>query len=279
MLAFIMTIAVMSGVTGKVHLSDEMIASAESPKVILTGENEEPAFLDLSSQDFYASTSAPQLQKVAVGGEEEEAAEEEDREPTDEELIRAAMLSTMDEKSKAKLIAREEQETAEKAEAEKKKQEKEKAKEEQKKNSGFVYSQHIPLSYELQEFTFNKCKERGLEYELVLAIMWRESRFKINAVNYNSNGTCDNGIMQINDVNRKWLREKYGITDLMDPYQNINAGTAMLGELTQKYGPHNALMAYQYGEGGMQAQFKKGNTTSHAIQEAYRQRDYYRTII
>lgn len=144
---------------------------------------------------------------------------------------------------------------------------------------GFVYCDKIPMSRELQAYTYKKCEERGIEYELVLAIIWRESNFKINAVHYNTNGTRDNGIMQINDVNRKWLRDDYGITDLMDPYQNIDAGTAMLGRLTSKYGVHNAMLAYQYGEGGMARKLKQGITTSTAIEKAYKQRDYYRKII
>lgn len=147
------------------------------------------------------------------------------------------------------------------------------------KSSEFVYSEKIPMSLELQQFTYAKCEERGLEYELVLAIIWRESGFNADAVNVNSNGTRDNGIMQINDINREWLKDKHGITDLMDPFQNIDAGTAMLGNLTSKYGPHNALLAYQYGEGGMARRLKQGITTSTAIEKAYKQRDYYRKII
>jgi soluble lytic murein transglycosylase-like protein len=86
-------------------------------------------------------------------------------------------------------------------------------------------------------------------------------------------------MMQINDVNRAWLRERYGIEDLMNPYQNINAGTAMLGELKTKYGIHRAMMAYQYGEAGMARKVAKGVTTSTATENAYKQRDLYKQII
>lgn len=148
-----------------------------------------------------------------------------------------------------------------------------------KEAKGFVYSDKIPLSYELQEYTFEKCSEYGLEYELVLAVMWRESRFNTNAINLNTNGTTDSGLMQINDVNRGWLYEKHGIEDLMDPYQNIDAGTSLLGELYKKYGEHGAMLAYQYGENGMQKKMDEGVTTSKSIEAAYRQRDYYRQIV
>ncbi len=151
--------------------------------------------------------------------------------------------------------------------------------EEEEQPGGFVYSDKIPMSRELQEYTYKKCEERGLEYELVLAIMWRESRFTTDAVNVNANGTRDNGIMQINDVNRAWLKENLGIDDLMDPYQNIDAGTAMLKRLEEKYGTHKAMLAYQYGEAGMAKKVAGGITTSAATEKAYRQRDIYKEMI
>ena len=144
---------------------------------------------------------------------------------------------------------------------------------------GFIYSETIPMSYELQAYTYEKCVERGLEYPLVLALIWRESRFQTNAVNVNRNGTRDNGIMQINDVNKGWLYERYGIDDLMDPYQNIDAGTAMLGSLMDKYGTHFALIAYQFGEAGMKQRVGRGQTTHSLIDALYSQRDYYRGIV
>jgi soluble lytic murein transglycosylase-like protein len=144
---------------------------------------------------------------------------------------------------------------------------------------GFVYSDKIPMSYELQEYTYRKCEERGLEYELILAVMWRESRFNTDAVNVNVNGTQDSGIMQINDVNKGWLSERWGIEDLMDPYQNIDAGTAMLGGLTDKYGEHRAMLAYQYGETGMARKLANGVTTSAAIEKAYKQREVYKELL
>jgi len=144
----------------------------------------------------------------------------------------------------------------------------------------FVYLPGIPLSEELQRFTYERCQEVGIEYELVLAIMWRESRFQVNAVGYNTNGTRDNGIMQINDVNRGWLRSEYGITDLMDPYQNITAGTAMLGEYISEYGDEKAaLLAYHYGEAGMRRKAAQGVTTNKAVTIALDMRDTYKQMI
>ena len=144
---------------------------------------------------------------------------------------------------------------------------------------GFAYSESIPLSYDLQRYTYAKCVEHGLEYETVLALMWRESRFHTDAVNINKNGTQDSGLMQINDMNREFLLENYGIDNLMDPIQNIDAGTVLLGMYQNKYGEHDALMAYQYGVTGMEEKQEEGVVTNDLIEMLYEQRDHYRAIL
>ncbi|MCL2057131.1 MAG: lytic transglycosylase domain-containing protein [Oscillospiraceae bacterium] len=142
----------------------------------------------------------------------------------------------------------------------------------------FIYSEGIPLSYELQAFTYSLCAEHGISYETVLALMWRESRFNTGAVHTNRNGTKDSGIMQINDVNRDWLEKELGITDLMDPWQNITAGTTMLGRLTAKYGEHYALMAYQFGENGMRRLVEQGIVTSRHVQDVYEKKAQFESL-
>lgn len=133
----------------------------------------------------------------------------------------------------------------------------------------FIYSPDIPLSLELQQYTFDTAKAYGVDYTLVLAMMWRESNFNPNAIGTNSNGTRDNGLMQINDVNRGWLQQDLGITNLLDPTQNILAGIHMLGTMTAKHGSHNALLAYQYGEYGMQVKLSQGVTTNQQVENLY----------
>lgn len=144
---------------------------------------------------------------------------------------------------------------------------------------GFLYCEAIPLSYALQKYTYEACGRNGVDYDLVLALMWRESRFQVNAVHVNTNGTRDNGIMQINDVNRGWLLEQHGIVDLMDPKQNIEAGTIMLGGLVEKYDVHRALMAYQYGEQGMKRKLWEGVTTNRQISMLYEKQQDIRSLL
>ncbi len=119
----------------------------------------------------------------------------------------------------------------------------------------------IPLSKELQLYTYTKCEDLGIGnyYELVLAMMWQESDFKPDVISK----TNDYGLMQINICNHEWLSEELGITDFLDPYQSIDAGTHIIASLLLKYqDPHKALMAYNYGEAGARSHWNRGTYTS-----------------
>ena len=118
----------------------------------------------------------------------------------------------------------------------------------------------IPLDAGLQKYTFDTCVKYGIEkhYELVLAIMWRESNFDTNAVS----STNDYGIMQINACNHKALKKKLKFVDIMEPENNIEAGIYLISCMLKKYDRHEALMAYNMGEAGARRQWRRGNYTS-----------------
>ena len=119
----------------------------------------------------------------------------------------------------------------------------------------------IPLSKDLQLYTYNKCVEYGIpdHYELVLAMMWQESNYTVDLVS----STNDYGIMQINSCNHSWLVDLLGPTDFLDASDNINAGVYVISKLLIKYGDeHKALMAYNMGEHGASLNWQAGNYTS-----------------
>ena len=92
-----------------------------------------------------------------------------------------------------------------------------------------------------------------------LAVIERESSYQPDAVS----ATGDFGLMQINICNHRWLYEELGITDVMDPEQNIEAGLYILGRAFQKYDdPDKALMAYNMGDSGMKSAWSKGQHSS-----------------
>lgn len=123
---------------------------------------------------------------------------------------------------------------------------------------------NIPLTDELQEYTFGLCKENDLDYEMVLAMMDRESSYKEKMIS----NTNDYGLMQINKVNHGWLKERLAINDFLDAEQNILAGIYMLTDLTHRYDdPHQVLMAYNAGETGAKKLWEQGITTSEYSRE------------
>lgn len=124
----------------------------------------------------------------------------------------------------------------------------------------------VPMSDELQRFVREKCEENGVPFEIAIALIGRESGYQTNALS----ATDDYGLMQINSCNHEWLAEELGLDDMMDPYQNIAAGTYILGIAFKKYGdPHQALMAYNMGDSGM----------SRAWAEGYRSSAYSRAVM
>lgn len=118
----------------------------------------------------------------------------------------------------------------------------------------------IPMAYKVHMYRL--CNEYGVDYELALAVMVKESGGNPTALNTkNRNGTYDSGIMQINSTNHAWLSKELGIKDFNNPYDNMKAGVYMLS-LFDYDNPHKILMAYNMGEGTMKKLFKQGITST-----------------
>ena len=88
------------------------------------------------------------------------------------------------------------------------------------------------------------------EYNLPPLLLWSvgytESGLKPNAINRNTNGTYDVGIMQINSIHLPELLAA-GISkqDLFDPKINIGVGAYYLRQCTEKYGMNaKAIICY-----------------------------------
>jgi soluble lytic murein transglycosylase-like protein len=113
----------------------------------------------------------------------------------------------------------------------------------------------IPLPDELQLYTINVCKQYGVDPELVFALMGVESEYRPDVISC----TNDYGLMQINRCNHKWLSDKLGITDFLDPQQNILAGVYMLREISKEYSRlEDVLVVYARGPGGAKKLWRKG---------------------
>lgn len=98
----------------------------------------------------------------------------------------------------------------------------------------------------VQEYLYNLCSERDLDYYIAIALIERESSYKDDASGDSGNSI---GYMQVQE---KWHRERMEVeqvTDLHNSYQNIRVGLSYLDELYERYENWDkALMCYNMGE-------------------------------
>lgn len=122
------------------------------------------------------------------------------------------------------------------------------------------YSRDIPLSDELQQFTYETAKKYGVNYDLMLAIMQTESGF----TNVISDNGEDIGLCQINACNAEWLYSEHGIYNLMDERQNIEACAIILDKLQGQFdNESHVVMAYNLGASKAQKYIQSGKMTEY----------------
>lgn len=110
-----------------------------------------------------------------------------------------------------------------------------------------IYWSEVPLEQEVQETLVRYCEEYSVPVSIALGLIEHESVFDADVIS----STNDYGLCQINKCNHEWLEEQLGVTDFLDPEQNIECGMYILGTLYEKYGDWGmALICYNCGENG-----------------------------
>ena len=104
----------------------------------------------------------------------------------------------------------------------------------------------IPLDYETQALLRAACCESGVEYELALAVIRKESTYR----NVTGDDGASTGYMQVQSRWHRERMERLGVTDLQDPFSNFRVGCDYLAELLDKYPLKEALTAYNTGKPG-----------------------------
>jgi hypothetical protein len=123
-------------------------------------------------------------------------------------------------------------------------------------NEGFVFYE-IPEEYaasggylpeKVQIYTYCLCKQEGVRYALIIAMIERESGYKYDTV---GDGGESFGYMQVMQKYHEERMEELGAVDLLNPYQNIRVGVNYMKELIDRYGTiQDALAVYNYGAKG-----------------------------
>lgn len=105
----------------------------------------------------------------------------------------------------------------------------------------------VPMDEEMQEFIYCLSYGYNIEFPFVMALINEESSFRSDVISE----TNDYGLMQINEINHEWLTETIGVTNYLDPYENVRSGLFILRTLFEKYeDPEKVLIAYSMGETG-----------------------------
>lgn len=114
----------------------------------------------------------------------------------------------------------------------------------------------VPLSYEIQDYIRENCEEYDVPMELVIAMIEHESSFRADVISK----TNDYGYMQINTINHEWLSETLGVSNFLDPYENILCGIYIIsGHLEKTDGNIElALMRYNCGATGARRLWEQG---------------------
>lgn len=101
----------------------------------------------------------------------------------------------------------------------------------------------------VQVYTYIVCREYGVDYEIVFALIERESLCRWDITGDDGESV---GYMQIQERWHKDRMERLGVTDLKNPFQNIRVGVDYMAELLERTGGDNMdmLAAYNYGYAG-----------------------------
>ena len=104
----------------------------------------------------------------------------------------------------------------------------------------------VPLGSDLQIHINDLCENYGIDMPLVLAVIGQESGYDPAAVGDNGNSI---GLMQIQPMHHRQRMDRLGITDLLDPYQNVTIGIDLLAELINEENDIEwAVTAYNAGK-------------------------------
>ena len=120
----------------------------------------------------------------------------------------------------------------------------------------------VPLDADLQEHIFALCEIYEVNPAVVISMIARESSFRPDVM---GDGGESYGLMQIK---KKWhiaRMERLGVTDLLDPYQNVMVGIDLLAELLRyKDNLEWALMCYNGGYSYADKRIKSGKISDYA---------------
>ena len=120
----------------------------------------------------------------------------------------------------------------------------------------------VPLPEDLQLHIFKECDKHNIAPAIVIAMIERESSYRTDVMGDNGNSY---GLMQIQPRWNQERMDRLGITDLLDPYQNVTVGIDLLAELIDENPDlYWVLMAYNGGQDYADARLESGKISDYA---------------
>lgn len=104
----------------------------------------------------------------------------------------------------------------------------------------------VPLDAELQLHIIEEADEHGIDPAIIMAMAYKESTYRPSAI---GDGGKSFGLLQIRKHCHLKRMDRLGVTDLLDPYQNVVVAVDYLAEQIDRYGGDIAkgLTAYNRG--------------------------------
>lgn len=122
----------------------------------------------------------------------------------------------------------------------------------------------IPLSTSVQDHIFKVSEEYGVDPRIVIAMIEYESDYDASTVGDQGRSF---GLMQVQARWHKERMERLGVTDLLNPYENITVGVDYLASLIDLNNSLEwALMAYNGGPAYAYSKSAKGILTEYVTE-------------
>lgn len=126
----------------------------------------------------------------------------------------------------------------------------------------YKYIEDCPLDVELQQGIYDICEKYNVPYELVMAMIKKESLYITDSVGDNGDSV---GLMQIQEKWHYELMEELGVSDLTDPLGNVEVGTALIASYIEESGNvEYALMKYNGGAAYADRMTEAGKVSDYA---------------
>ena len=104
---------------------------------------------------------------------------------------------------------------------------------------------NVPLDAELQLHVIHICENYAIDPAIVFAMIEQESQYNADIIGDSGRSF---GLMQVQPRWHAERMERLGVTNLLDPYQNVLVGIDYLAEMLERgKGLYWALMAYNGG--------------------------------